>query len=90
MHELCYAVSKNPLEGFTYGGVIVSNCDIGITNGKPAEKPVAYGANNHGSIIDIMDQWYIFITGIQIIPGIAGRDAQNRSYFRENVSVRQR
>ncbi len=60
MHELCYAVSKNPLEGFTYGDVIVSNCDVGITNGKPAEKPVAYGANNHGSIIDIMDQWYIF------------------------------
>ncbi len=39
-----------------------------------------YQINEYGS----------FITGIQIIPGIAGRDAQNRSYFRENVSVRQR
>ncbi|MDR0465206.1 MAG: family 43 glycosylhydrolase, partial [Treponema sp.] len=25
MNELCYAVSKNPLSGFAYGGVIVSN-----------------------------------------------------------------
>lgn len=60
MHELCYSVSKNPLEGFTYGGVIISNCDIGISNGKPKEKPMAYGANNHGGIVNIRDQWYIF------------------------------
>lgn len=60
MHELCYAVSDNPLSGFIYGGVIVSNCDIGIDTYKPAAKPTAYGANNHGSIIEINDDWYIF------------------------------
>lgn len=60
MHELCYAVSDNPLSGFTYGGVIVSNCDIGIDSYKPATKPAAYGANNHGSIIEINGDWYIF------------------------------
>ena len=27
MHELCYAVSDKPDEGFVYGGVIVSNCE---------------------------------------------------------------
>src|SRR5574344_1365244 len=30
MHELCYATSKNPRGPFVYGGVIVSNSDIGI------------------------------------------------------------
>lgn len=60
MHELCYATSKNPTEKFTYGGVIVSNCDLGIDTYKPADLPVAYGANNHGSIVQIKNDWYIF------------------------------
>lgn len=60
MHELCYAVSKKPTEGFTYGGVLISNCDLHITKGKPADMPMAYGANNHGSIVEIGGEWYIF------------------------------
>ena len=60
MHELCYATSDNPLGPFKYGGVIVSNCDIGIDTYKPAGKPTAFGANNHGSIVQIDDDWYIF------------------------------
>ena len=60
MHELCYGYSDNPLGPFKYGGVIVSNCDIGIDSYKPAQKPAAFGANNHGSIVQIGDDWYIF------------------------------
>lgn len=60
MHELCYAVSKEPDRGFVYGGVIVSNCDMHIDTYKPADKPMAYGANNHGSIVRIGEDWYIF------------------------------
>ena len=60
MHELCYATSDNPLGPFKYGGVIVSNCDIGIDTYKPADKPAAFGANNHGSIVEIGNDWYIF------------------------------
>lgn len=60
MHELCYATSKSPLEGFKYGGVIISNCDMHIDSYKPADMPTAYGANNHGSIIEIDGKWYIF------------------------------
>lgn len=60
MHELCYAYSDNPLGPFKYGGVIVSNCDIGIDTYKPADKPAAFGANNHGSIVEIGNDWYIF------------------------------
>ena len=60
MHELCYATSKNPTDKFKYGGVIVSNCDLGIDTYKPADMPAAYGANNHGGIENINGDWYIF------------------------------
>jgi len=59
-HELCYATSKYPTKGFTYRGVIVSNSDLGIDTYKPADKPMFYGGNNHGSIVEINGQWYIF------------------------------
>lgn len=60
MHELCYATSDSPTEGFTYQGVIVSNCDMYIDSYKPANKPMFYGGNNHGSIVEISGEWYIF------------------------------
>ena len=60
MHELCYATSKNPRGPFTYGGTIVSNVDAGIGTYKPADRPAAIGGNNHGSIVEINGQWYIF------------------------------
>ena len=59
-HELCYAMADNPEGPFTYGGVIVSNCDLGIDSYKPKYQPSAYGANNHGSIVEINGEWYIF------------------------------
>ncbi len=60
MHELCYATSDSPLGGFKYGGVLISNTDKGIDSYKPAEMSMAYGANNHGSVVKIGDDYYIF------------------------------
>ncbi len=60
MHELCYAVSARPTGDFAYGGVIVSNNDSHIASYKRADKPAAYGGNNHGSIVEIAGQRYIF------------------------------
>jgi len=60
MHELCYAMSESPLGPFSYKGVIISNSDIGISSYKPAGKPCAYGANNHGGLVQIGDKRYIF------------------------------
>lgn len=60
MHELCYAVSDNPMSGFKYGGVLCSNSDLGIDTYKPADWATQYGANNHGSIIEINGKWYVF------------------------------
>lgn len=60
MHELCYATSKYPDRDFRYGGVIVSNCDLQSDNGGEGLIPKAYGANNHGSIVEINGEWYVF------------------------------
>lgn len=60
MHELCYATSKSPTKDFVYRGVLVSNCDLHIDIYKPANKPMAYGSNNHGGMVEINGKWYIF------------------------------
>ncbi|NLI59848.1 MAG: family 43 glycosylhydrolase, partial [Clostridiales bacterium] len=60
LHELCYATSKHPTKDFVYGGVVSSNCDLHIDSYKPADKPMYYGWNNHGSIVEINGQWYVF------------------------------
>lgn len=58
--ELCYATSSRPDGDFTYRGVLVDNGDIGISSYKRADMPGYYCANNHGSIVEIEGQWYIF------------------------------
>jgi arabinoxylan arabinofuranohydrolase len=60
MHELCYATSQHPTKDFTYRGVIVSNNDMHIDTYKPASKPMYYGNNNHGGMVETNGQWYIF------------------------------
>lgn len=60
MHELCYATSKYPTKDFVYQGVIISNNDLNIDTYKPAEKPMYYGGNNHGSIEKIKEDYYVF------------------------------
>lgn len=56
-HDLCYGVSDFPREGFRYGGVIVSNGDIGIVE---EGKAVNYLGNTHGGLVEINGKWYIF------------------------------
>ncbi len=58
-HELCYCTSKYPDREFNYGGTIVSNGDIGL-NGKLNKDKVAIACNNHGGIVEVNGQWYIF------------------------------
>ena len=56
-HELCYAVSDRPDSGFVYGGTIVSNGDIGLEG---RETPVYPLGNNHGGLVQIGSDCYIF------------------------------
>ncbi|WP_163536280.1 family 43 glycosylhydrolase [Gracilibacillus sp. YIM 98692] len=58
-HELCYATSKSPAEGFQYRGTIISNGDI-YFNGRTAKERLNYTGTNHGSIVEINGQWYVF------------------------------
>lgn len=56
-HELCYAMSDQPMEGFEYKGVLHSNGDFYLNeNGKPSFNY----ANNHGSIVEINGEYYVF------------------------------
>lgn len=56
-NELCYATSKFADKDFVFGGVIISNGDIGYKGNK---EPRAYIANNHGGLVEVEGQWYIF------------------------------
>ncbi len=58
-HELAYATSDYPDRDFTFGGVIVSNGDIGYKGRKTKDQIMRVG-NNHGSIVEINGSWYIF------------------------------
>lgn len=59
LHELCYATSRYPDRGFTYGGTLVSNGDVGL-HGWTGEKSANYFNNNHGGLVCVEGQWYIF------------------------------
>ena len=89
MHELCYATSASPEGPFVYGGVIVSNCDIGIDSDKPAGQSMAYGANNHGSIVQIGDAWYIFYHRHTNGTWYSRQGCAERISFREDGSIPQ-
>ncbi|MCD8073803.1 MAG: family 43 glycosylhydrolase [Lachnospiraceae bacterium] len=58
-HQLCYAISDKPMEGFVYGGVIVSNGDVGYMGRTESDKLMSVG-NNHGGLVEVCGQWYIF------------------------------
>lgn len=58
-HELCYAVGDSPMDGFRYGGTLVSNGDI-FLDGAGEEEADNYTGNNHGSLVEIGGQLYVF------------------------------
>jgi hypothetical protein len=58
-HELCYATSNRPTGGFQYGGILISNGDIG-RNGRKKKHALNYTGNTHGSLIEIKGKYYVF------------------------------
>ena len=58
-HALCYAISTSPMGGFTYGGVIVDNGDVGY-KGRSEDKKLMSVGNNHGGLVEVKGQWYMF------------------------------
>ncbi|WP_166244255.1 family 43 glycosylhydrolase [Paenibacillus turpanensis] len=59
-HELCYATSKRPTGGFVFGGTIISNGDLYLNGHSSDQRALNYIGNNHGSIVQVGDQWYVF------------------------------
>lgn len=57
MHELCWAVADTPLGEYRYGGVLVSNADIGANGNTEA---LNYRGNTHGSVAFVNGKWYVF------------------------------
>jgi hypothetical protein len=59
-HELCYATSSTPQGPFTFGGVLLSNGDIGIPPFQDVQHAANFTGNNHGSLLRLNGQTYIF------------------------------
>ena len=59
-HDLCYAVSDRPTEGFTFQGTLISNGDIGIGGYREEGHAANYTGNNHGGILCLGEKYYIF------------------------------
>lgn len=59
-HELCYATSDNPKSGFQFGGVLVSNGDIGLPGVPDVRHARNCTGNTHGSLIKINGKYYVF------------------------------
>lgn len=58
-HELCYAVSNKPDQGYKFGGTLVDIGDV-FLNGRTEEQAVNCLGNTHGSIEKVGNQWYVF------------------------------
>ena len=59
-HELCYAVSSNPTEGFRFGGTLVSTGDLFLEGNTDENMATNYLGNTHGGMVELNGQWYIF------------------------------
>ena len=56
-NELCYGMAKTPEGPFEFKGVLHSNGDLGY---KGNTLPVNYTGNNHGGLVQVGDDVYIF------------------------------
>ena len=87
-HQLCYAVSDEPMRGFAYGGVIVSNGDVGYQGRREEDKLMSVG-NDHGGLVQIEGQWYIFYHRHTYINQYNRQGCAERVYFDENGHIPQ-
>ncbi len=88
MHELNYAISDYPTKGFKYGGTVVSNADI-FLNGKGKEGAVNYYNNNHGGMVNIKGQWYIFYHRHTNCHAFSRQGCAEKVFFDKNGHIQQ-
>lgn len=56
-HEIVYAISDKIDEGYVFGGILTSSADIAYKGNK---KKLYWYGNNHGSVVEINNKYYIF------------------------------
>jgi hypothetical protein len=59
-HELCWAVSDQPMEGFRFGGTLVDIGDLFLDGNTDESHASNYLGNTHGGMVELNGQWYIF------------------------------
>lgn len=87
-HELCYAVSDKPDEGYEYGGTLVDIGDVYL-NGREAKDAVNCVGNTHGGIECVDGQWYIFYHRQSNRTNYSRQGCAEKIYFAEDGSIAQ-
>ncbi|MBQ4232995.1 MAG: family 43 glycosylhydrolase [Lachnospiraceae bacterium] len=87
-HELCYATSDYPDRGFTFGGTIVSNGDVGL-NGRESKDRLNMTGTTHGSIVDINGQWYVFYHRLTHKSDYSRQACAEKIYIEADGSIKQ-
>lgn len=87
-HQLCYATSNSPMGEFVFGGVIVSNGDVGYKGRKEEDKLMSVG-NNHGGMVEVNGQWYIFYHRHTSLNQYSRQGCAERITFDENGKIEQ-
>ena len=85
-HELCYATSDKPDGEFVYRGVLYSNGNVGINGSKRSTYPIG---NNHGSLIKINGNYYVFGHRRTHRGGISRQAIADRIYMNSDGSFTQ-
>ena len=87
-HELCYAVSDRPDEGYRYGGTLVDIGDI-FLNGRTADNPLNCLGNTHGGIECANGQWYVFYHRQTNRTNFSRQACAEKIYFDEDGRIAQ-
>lgn len=87
-HELCYAVSERPDGPFRFGGTLVSNGDVYLC-GRTVEEALNYTGNNHGSIVEIDGEWYVFYHRQTNLHQFSRQACAEHFCFQDDGSIRQ-
>ncbi len=87
LHELCYATSTKPDEGYVYGGVLISNADI-FEKSEDKTPKNCFG-NDHGGIECVKGQYYIFYHRHTNQSHFSRQAGAEKIYFNEDGSINQ-
>lgn len=87
-HELCYAVSDRPDEGYRFGGTLVDIGDV-FLNGRTEEEALNCLGNTHGGIECADGQWYVFYHRQTNRTNFSRQGCAEKIYFDEDGKIAQ-